>query len=185
MEHIEYEERVLINESDYRKIIDDIKYGNKSYVASHIENIYLDNEDLFIYKNNMMLRIRTTNNDKQELTLKVRNPDGSTREINETLSNHPIIDKLLNNEFETYQRITKLVTDRIELFYDDYVFVLDRNEYENIVDYNIEIEANSQQNAAKLMHFYCQKYNLEYSKDYEVKSHRAIKMAIKKMKGVN
>lgn len=185
MEHIEYEERVMISESDYHKIIEDIKQSEKPYVTSLIENIYLDNRDLFIYKNKMMLRIRTTNGDNQELTLKVRNPDGSTREINETLSHHPIINELLNNEFESYKEITRLITYRIEIFNEDYTFVLDKNEYENTVDYNIEIEANSQQNAIKLINYYCQKYNLKYSKDYEVKSHRAIKIAIKKMKGDN
>ena len=180
MEHIEYEERVLINETDYQKIIADIKNMNKPYVVSFIENIYLDNDSRFINNHHMMLRIRTINNKDQELTLKMKNPDLSTREINETLSKHPIIDKELNNEFDSYHEVARLVTERIEIELDDYLLVLDKNIYHGIIDFDIEIEAKTQQKAYELIKMYCKRYNLEYKNDYKVKSRRAIEMALKK-----
>ena len=102
MEHIEYEERVLINENDYQKIITDIKNMKKPFAASLIENVYLDNASHYINDHKMMLRIRTTNGQEKELTLKMKNPDHSTREINETIKHHPIIDKELNNKFSSF-----------------------------------------------------------------------------------
>ena len=99
MEHIEYEERVLIREEDYLKILEDIKREGLPFTNLHIENIYLDNDKHSIKSHKMVLRIRTINNKEQELTLKVKNEDGSCHEINETLNSHPLIDKELNNEF--------------------------------------------------------------------------------------
>ena len=59
MEHIEYEERVLIKEADYLKILEDIKRDNVPFISSYIENIYLDSDDHFIKENKMAFRIRT------------------------------------------------------------------------------------------------------------------------------
>lgn len=180
MEIIEYEERVLIKEADYKKVINDIKNEGRCFRAFHIENIYLDNKEEFIYKNRMMLRIRIIDNKEQELTLKIKNPDGSNREINETLNKHPIIDKELDNRFNEYQEIAKLVTERIEVPYDDYLLVIDKNMYHGVIDYDIEIEAKSQQKALELIKKYCKSYNLAYDPKYPTKSHRAISLAKKK-----
>ena len=180
MEHIEYEERVLINENDYQKIITDIKNMKKPFVASLIENVYLDNASHYINDHKMMLRIRTTNGQEKELTLKMKNPDHSTREINETLGHHPIIDKELNNKFSEYHEVARLVTERIEVEIDDYLLVVDKNSYHGIIDFDIEIEAKTQQKAHELIKMYCEKYHLTYREDYKVKSRRAIEIALKK-----
>ena len=174
MEHIEYEERVLIREEDYLKILEDIKREGLPFTNLHIENIYLDNDKHSIKSHKMVLRIRTINNNEQELTLKVKNEDGSCNEINETLNNHPLIDKELNNEFDSYYEIARLATDRVEVQYDDYLFVLDKNYYHGVIDFDIEIEANSQQKALEIIKKYCKKYNLEYKSNYVSKSRRAI-----------
>lgn len=177
MEHVEYEERVLITESDYKKIIEDIKDMNLDYSSFDIENIYLDDKEGSIFDNRKMLRIRNISNAPQELTLKVKYPDGSCREINETLSNHPIIDKELNNRFSEFYEIARLITHRIEVKIEGYLLVVDKNEYSNIIDFDIEIEANSQQKAYEIIQKYCEKYHLKYDKNYYSKSHRAIKRA--------
>ena len=177
METVEYEERAMISEDDYHKVINDIKKEGIPFVSLHIENIYLDNKESFIFNTNKMLRIRITNNKEKELTLKTRNTDGSTREINETLSCHPIIDKELNNHFSDYQEIAKMVTERIEVQYKDYLLVIDKNIYHGIVDYDLEIEAKSQQKALILVKKCCNLYNLTYDSQYQVKSHRAIARA--------
>ena len=179
MKHIEYEERVLISESDYKKVIEDIKSEGKSLTHLYIENIYLDNNEAFICKTKKMLRIRRTNNANEELTLKMKDKDGSTIEINETLEEHPIIDKELNNKFNEYHEIVRLVTERIEVQYPDYLFVIDKNMYCDTVDYDLEVEADNQANAKKIIEFYCEKYNLSYDPQYKTKSHRAFE-AIKK-----
>ena len=48
MKSIEYEERVLLSEADYRKVIEDIEYEGRAYKSFTIENIYLDNSEEFM-----------------------------------------------------------------------------------------------------------------------------------------
>lgn len=182
METVEYEERVLISESDYQQVIKDIKEKGLTMESLLILNIYLDNKNEDIYKNGQMLRIRTTNGKNEELTLKIRNQDGSTREINETLKSHPIIDKELKGNFNDYHQVTRLTTERIEVRYDDYLLVIDKNTYGDVVDYDLEIEANSQQKAINLIEKYCILYDLTYDPHYKVKSRRAIEEVKKRMK---
>ena len=182
METVEYEERVMLSENDYHQVIKDIKESGLPLVSLTILNIYLDNKNEDIYKSGQMLRIRTTNGMNEELTLKIRNRDGSTREINETLKHHPLIDKELKGKFQDYQEITRLFTERIEAKYNDYLLVIDKNRYGDVIDYDLEIEANSQQKAINLIEKYCILYDLTYDSHYKVKSRRAIDEAKKKMK---
>ena len=182
METVEYEERVLISESDYQHVLKYIKEKGLTMESLLILNIYLDNNNEDIYKNGQMLRIRTTNGKNEELTLKIRNQDGSTREINENLKSHPIIDKELKGNFNDYHQVTRLTTERIEVHYDDYILVIDKNIYGDVVDYDLEIEANSQQKAINLIEKYCILYDLTYDPHYKVKSRRAIEEVKKRMK---
>ena len=179
MEHIEYEERVLLSEDDYKKVIADIKKEDVPLHYFHIENIYLDNKEKYIRTNKMMLRIRLINDDVEELTLKIRNKDNSNREINETMESHPLIDKELDNKFDEYFKVAELVTDRIEVQYDNYLLVIDRNIYHGKIDFDLEIEAKNQQIAINLIKTYCVKYNLKYDPNYKNKCQRAFEQADK------
>ena len=172
MEHIEYEERVMISENDYKKVIDDLIRNGYKCEGFTIENIYFDNDEYFITKNGMMLRIRNSSTGIHELTLKVRQVEG-VLEINETLDKHPQIDAALDNKFKEFKQIIKLVTQRIEIPIDDYLLVIDKNEYLDVTDYDIEVEANSQQRAKEVMMSYVNKYGLHYDENYQVKSARA------------
>ena len=172
MEHIEYEERVMIKESDYKKVIDDLICNGYNCDCFTIENIYFDNDEYFIDKNGMMLRIRNTSTGIHELTLKVRQKEG-VLEINETLEKHPQIDAALNNKFYEFKEIIKLVTKRIEIPIEDYLLVIDKNEYLDVIDFDIEVEAETQARAKEVMLKLCEKYNLRYDENYQVKSARA------------
>ena len=182
MKHIEYEERVMISATDYQKIIDDIKAKGIPYTVLVIDNAYLDNKDRYINKNKMMLRIRRIVGRQPELTLKIHNENGLTEEINETLNSHPMIDEKLNNKFQEFYEIARLMTNRIEVQYEDYLFVVDKNQYSGIIDHDIEIEAESQEKALQIIDKYCEKYDLRYSPYYKAKSKRAIKAVKKKTK---
>ncbi len=174
MEHIEYEERVMISKHDYKKVIDDLLSQGYKCQPFTIENIYLDNKDFFITKNDMMLRIRNTSTGIHELTLKIRNDDGSHTEINETLDNHPLIDASLGDKFKEFKEIIRLTTVRIEVPIEDHLFVIDQNTYGNKIDYNFEVEANSQKNAVSIAKKYCEKYKITYKRSPS-KSERAFK----------
>ncbi len=176
MKHIEYEERVLINQSDYEKVIEDIKLSGRSLSHLKIENVYLDNDNSFIQKHHYMLRVRTTNGANKELTLKYKLKDNSSIEINETLESHALIDKEIEGDLKDYKEVAKLVTDRVEVEMDDYLLVIDKNDYHGITDYDLEIESNNQQYSRKIVEFYCKKYGFKYDPNYKTKSHRAFEM---------
>ena len=180
MEVIEYEERVLISKNDYEKVIADVKLSGKKLSYLNIENIYLDNEQKTIRNHRWMLRIRTTNNKDEELTLKIKNSDNSTIEINETLDSHPEIEKQLGQSLKDYKEVTRLKTDRIEIQYEDYLLVIDKNDYSGIVDFDLEIESDNQAKSKKIIEFYCEKYGLLYDSHYKTKSHRAFEALDKK-----
>ena len=185
MKVIEYEERVLISKSDYEKVIEDMKLSNKRLSYLSIENIYLDNEEKMIRNNGWMLRVRTTNNKDKELTLKYRNPDNSTVEINETLESHPEIEKILGNSLEKFHEMTRLKTERIEIQFDDYLFVIDKNSYSGIIDYDLEIESDEQAKSRRIIDIYCKKYGLLYDPLYKTKSQRAFEELDRKTRGEN
>ena len=172
MEHIEYEERVLISQVDYERIVADFKDTKNTKRYIHIENIYLDTDDMFITNRKMMLRIRNINNKEQELTLKFRNKDNSTVEINETQTCHPLIDENLPISFDKCHPIVNLITERIEIEFDNYLLVIDKNEYCGKIDYNIEIESSSQALSKKIILEYCKKYHLTYDPHYITKNYR-------------
>ena len=74
--------------------------------------------------------------------------------------------------------ITSLETERIEIKFDNYLFVLDKNKYSDITDYNLEIEANDINVANEVIKKYCTEFNVQYSKEYKSKSRRAINYAL-------
>ncbi len=172
MRNIEYEERVIISFEQYRKVLAYYVAKYPDYRILDIENTYFDDEQLSLKNSHKVLRLRKTNGE-YELTLKVKGEDGDL-EINETPTSHKEIDKALNNEFDKYKPIAKLATSRIEIDIDDYLFVLDMNKYNGIIDYNIEIEASSKEKALSIIMDICKSFDLEYKKDYRSKSSRAI-----------
>ena len=185
MKVIEYEERVLISEIDYNKVIADTKLSGKKLSHLSIENIYFDNKEKDIRNKGWMLRVRNIDNGNQELTLKYRNPDNSTVEINETIEEHPEIEKILGNKFDNFQEITRLKTDRIEVQFEDYLLVIDKNSYSGIIDYDLEIESDEQTKSRKIIDIYCEKYELLYDPLYKTKSQRAFEELDKKTRGEN
>ena len=179
MKHNEYEERLLISESDYQKVIEDIKKTRRNYIYSYIENVYLDNKEGYIKNNHLTLRLRTIDKEEQEITLKIRIPEGGHLEITEPIICHPEVDKRLGRPLSEFKEIASLRTERIEIPTKDYLFVLDKNHYGDITDYNIEVEAKSMKRANEVMRFFCDRYGIKYQKDTKSKSERAIENAHK------
>ena len=70
---------------------------------------------------------------------------------------------------------------RLEIEKDNYLLVIDKNVYNDITDYNLEIEANdSIESAKKILSDYIKKFNLtHYNEKYVGKAHRAIDSVIK------
>lgn len=188
--NIEYERRVMLTKNQYKSLIDyALLYKDRRELV--LINHYFDDEDLSLRTNHKMLRIRNINENEYELTLKIKGENGDT-EINESIKKESV-DELIkhfeidNEEINEYlgssphkeiKYITSLRTERIEIKFKDYLFVLDRNMYSDIVDYNLEIEANNLEVATKTIKKYCDTFGMQYSKEYQSKSRRAINRAL-------
>lgn len=188
--NIEFETRVMLSKDQYRALFEYASLYNDKIELS-LTNHYFDDEDLSLRKHGRMLRIRNINDNEYELTLKVKGNNGDT-EINNKLDASKV--ESLIKHFETNNEeineyigeatnkeikyITSLHTDRIEIKFKDYLFVLDKNIYSDVVDYDLEIEANNMEIATKTIKKYCDTFGMQYSKEYKSKSRRAINRAL-------
>ena len=180
---MEYEARVMIDEKTYHLFKEAKIKENPSYRCIKNENIYFDNDDLYLTHHHMVLRIRTIDDKNHELTLKIKGENGDIEitsplgekeyqsrdisSIKEELDKHNIDISLLHE-------VSTLVTERIEISHDKYLLVIDKNFYNNKVDYNIEAESSSRKEAEKYLLEETKPFNIEYKKDYVSKSRRAI-----------
>ena len=193
---MEYEARVMIDENQYLAISDFYLKNSKKYHELTNNNYYYDTPECEIINNNMMLRIRNVDGNKDEVTLKVKDINGDkeiTREVdgiinyseslfNQGLLNDEMLKKLEEKNINP-QRInllTSLFTNRIEVDEDGYILVIDKNQYCDVIDYNLEVESNSRENAKKYLLEICDKFNIEYKDKYLTKSKRAIYKALGK-----
>ena len=188
--NIECEDRVMISEDNYYAILTPLlrRSNEQSFILQ--TNYYIDTEDLFLKQHHMVLRIRVIRPMNVELTLKVKGkggdqehnqpltyqdyqllinsfifPEGEIKELVKTI--------LINNDLSSLKILTSLDTRRYEERIDDYLLVLDKNTYNGIEDYNIEIEASSVERAKQVMQEYCKTYGIEY-KTSKSKSRRAL-----------
>lgn len=193
----EFECRIMLTESEY---LDVVSYFIKLYPYNKflkIINTYFDTDDLYLKNHHMTLRVRSINGTKNELTLKISNPNGDD-EINDPL-NIQEADALLNNgifpdgevrkrlsslpySFDNIKQITSLYNLRLEIELPDHLLVIDKNNYSDITDYNLEIEAKDSIKTANMrLNEYIKAFNLSnHGQKYVGKSHRAINAALKK-----
>ena len=96
-----------------------------------------------------------------------------------------IIDKLHELSFDTKRlyNLATLQTERLEIYEKDLTICIDKNQYCNSLDYNIEIESNLDKNhAIGLLKQFGKIFKFEIRDDYLVKSARAINTALEEKK---
>ena len=195
----EYEERLMLTEEQYFFIVTYFMNIQPNKHFLQITNHYYDTDDLALTKDQRMtLRVRIINDVKSELTLKIKGQngddeitDGLNPKEQELLLEQNIFPygqvrnrlMLLPYTLDKYHRITSLYNRRLEIEFDDYTLVIDKNTYEDEVDYNLEIESKVGIEQAKaLLKEYASKFNLTLSKEkYIGKARRAITAALKKL----
>ena len=187
--NMEYEARVMITQNQYSLI-------KKSYLESgvshrHFINInhYFDDVNLSLTNKGIVLRLRSIDEKKFELTLKIKGKNGDieinnpltsnqAKEImnNQRIKNSEMSEMLSKNNIDvsTVKLICSLKTDRIEIQEDDYLLVIDKNNYRGKEDYNLEVESSTKPLAIAKIKEICAKFGVEYKKDYISKSRRAI-----------
>lgn len=172
MEQIEIEYKILINEDIYNKIISD--YQDKISESFNQTNYYFTCDKLNILK--YMLRIRELNN-TYELTLKRPNKIGR-KEFNIPLSFEDK-EKIFNNQtidneiFDILNKVSvkqndlkqehQLTTYRSNIYLPLGVLSVDKNTYNNHIDYEIEFEVNDALLGRKEFLRIIDKYNLTYT----------------------
>ena len=184
---MEYEERVMLDYSQYFNIFSFFKekYGTNTLLEQ--TNYYFDDKHYSLKQRHIVLRIRVVKDIKCELTCKIKGDNGDT-EINIPLSYNKSLN-LINNfvlddndikielekrglETNAFVLMGSLKTKRLECKEDDCLIVIDKNEYADVLDYNLEIESTSMQKSQSKILELCKKFNLEYKKDYTSKSSR-------------
>ena len=184
---MEYEKRVMLNEEQYFNIVSFYLHQDARYPFISQTNYYFDTKDLFLKQNHMVLRVRIIKNKGSEFTLKIKEEKGD-REVTQKLSYLATKSLLKKNHFpkgeiikELAEKgiaisslclIANLTTLRLEIKENDYLVVIDKNEYLDVLDYNLEIESSSREKAKEVILDFCNKFNLEYKKDYVSKSSR-------------
>ena len=187
--NMEYEARAMINEEQYLNIRSHYLSLDIPYEKIENENYYFDTPDLKLTNSHKVLRIRKINDEKYELTLKIQEENGCV-EINHYLtikekeemmksgviSYQQIADKLkeYNIDLSTIKFITNLKTERLEFRLEDGLLVIDKNYFQNRIDYNIEVESDSEIHAKTILLSIISPFGVEYKKDYINKARRAI-----------
>ena len=195
----EYETRLMITEEQYFFILFYYMNIQPNQHFLQITNHYFDTDELNLTKDQRMtLRVRIINDCKSELTLKIKGEDGD-EEVTDGLSpkeQELLLEQnifpygqvrnrlmLLPYPLNKYHRFASLFNRRLEVEFEDHTLVIDKNTYNDEVDYNIEIESSiGIVHAKELLTEYANKFNLTLSKEkYIGKARRAITAALKKL----
>lgn len=193
----EYETRIMLTESEYFEIVSHFMrlHPNKHFLKN--TNTYFDTEDLYLRKNHITFRLRTINDIKSELTIKIKGKNGddeindslNTQEAQLVLKSRVFPDGDVKNflltlpyTFDAYKEITTLYNVRLEIEEKDHLLVIDKNTYNNIIDYNLEIETKDGiESARRILNYYIEQFSLvNRGQKYVGKAHRAIMSVIKK-----
>lgn len=188
MQNFEYECRAMITFEQYKDMLDFLfqKYPTSTSIIN-LSNDYFDTDNLDLLENGIVLRVRTSNKGMM-LTAKMPLLDKSGDiEISQILSFEEyekfkqgtlplgeVKDELVKmgvyKDNIKYQ--TTLFCKRYEALDGEFIIVLDENNYENIKDYNIEVEASSLENAYKKILELSRIFNFQLKDSYLPKSRR-------------
>lgn len=189
---IEIEAKYLLNEDDFRRILEDFKKQEMKYKVQ--VNYYFDTPDFKLLNNKMMFRVRYLG-DYYEATLKIPNGNEEKLEINETVSQEEFInlcagrgiyegavqERLKSLGFNVFdlELITSLETKRYSTLYKGGEIFFDENEYSNTVDFEIEYEVSTNiEQANKVVLDLFKEYNVEHYEKAISKRERATKKAL-------
>lgn len=180
---IEYEARAMLTEEQYKNLINDFANLDSSRFFPQI-NFYYDTSDLFLTNHHMVLRIREIEN-ISELTLKIKGKSGDTEISTFNIDKNKEIKHLISKEMEILLKQNSIViddlilvgtlkTERLETQMENYLLVIDKNYYNDKIDYNIEVESDSKEHAYYYLNPYLERYGAILDKKYISKSRRAI-----------
>ena len=187
----EFESRIMLTNDEYISVV---SFFMKLYPNQHFlqnTNYYFDTDDFYLKNQHITLRVRFINDVKCELTLKIKGSNGD-QEINDSLTFKQF--ELLKNEgvfpignvrdyllthslpLNAYKCLTSLYNLRLEIKQEDHLLVIDKNIYNDITDYNLEIETEDNVvHAQDVLSSYIKQFNLSLgAQKYKGKALRAL-----------
>lgn len=169
---------MIINEIERKSIITKNEYENFiKYFFKKLEsnyklqiNYYYDTDNFSLNKKGDTLRIRQIN-DSLKLEYKYNKKIiDDTRICKEVVKEVEYLPKTISINNTEYNQIGSLITDRTNYLYEEFVISLDKNYYLGIVDYEIEIESQSEDQLPDIV----QKLDIKFFKESDGKYTRFI-----------
>ncbi len=191
--NIEIEAKVLITEKEYNNVLTHFK--DRVIKEYDQTNHYIDSDDLALKKLGIGCRIREKDGN-YTLTLKAPMSEGLL-EKDENLTkdqfsalvksahfpecNIEDFIRMLGVDPETLRIQTALKTHRVEVFYEDntYEFSVDKNSYNNQVDYELEMAGASLSKAKENLKSICLRTNTFYKDNLRSKETRALESIVR------
>ena len=185
--NIEIEAKVLINEDNYKRVL---KFYKKEELQKVTQlNYYIDTDDLLLKQFGIGLRIRQK--DFYVLNMKAPLQEGllekkesiTEKEFenfknNGVLPNGSIKNLLLmfGVDITKLKILTTLKTERIviENFNENEVFAIDKNYYNGLIDYELELEGTSLERAKNSLKEKCEELNIDFVENAKSKQVRAM-----------
>lgn len=185
--NIEIEAKVLINEDDYNRVL---KFYKKEELQKVTQlNYYIDTDDLLLKQFGIGLRVRQK--DFFVLNMKAPLQEGllekkesiSEKEFDNFKNNGVFPNGSIKNlllmfgvDISKLKIQTTLKTERIviENFSDDEVFAIDKNYYNGLIDYELELEGTSLERAKNSLKEKCEELNIDFVENAKSKQVRAM-----------
>ena len=185
--NIEIEAKVLINEDDYNRVL---KFYKKEELQKVTQlNYYIDTDDLLLKQFGIGLRVRQK--DFFVLNMKAPLQEGllekkesiSEKEFDNFKNNGVFPNGSIKNlllmfgvDITKLKIQTTLKTERIviENFNDNEVFAIDKNYYNGLIDYELELEGTSLERAKNSLKEKCEELNIDFVENAKSKQVRAM-----------
>lgn len=183
-QNIEIEAKSLISKQDYEKLL--LKYKEIYHPYVQVNHL-LNPKDIPLSKSMIACRIRNKD-DFIEFTIKIQLDEGKL-EINQELSPKEFdefINKGITPKGEVHDELIKrhicnpnnlevfalLTTTRFDIPGDGYLLSVDKSEYLDVIDYEVECESTSMENALKHLQNFLNKENIPFKRNTKSKLKR-------------
>lgn len=192
--NIEIEAKVLITENEYEKLIS----GMADKIAREFDqiNYFIETDNFDLRKLGVGLRVRNVGGE-YIMNLKAPMHEGLLeKRVNISIQEYRALKnkgifpenditefmRMLGFDISSLKVVTVLKTHRIEINHtdDDYMLSIDENEYNGIVDYELEMSGTSIAKAQKHLQNICKEYGIEYKDNPRSKATRAFDTLEKK-----
>src|SRR5699024_8142218 len=164
-QELEIEYKVLLSEDKFKELLNNLNFPSNSVTQI---NYYFETPDLKLKQINSALRIREKNS-HYIVTLKEHHKKGILENtFQQAIKNNilfaPNCSKQLqknNISLDTIKYIGSLITERYEFKDNNLIYVLDKSFYNNKVDYELEIEAPSQEIGSHIFNQLVSRFNIK------------------------